>query len=153
MAGIIGFGAKLEVNSGTSQAFVAVDSVKMVSIPAGDVAAIDATHMGLTTPYKVKTAGLIDPGKMTFESIYSKASYNQLIALLGKGGYGTPSIPATAPFVQWRVSSPDEDGSGAGTAQTFTFAGFLDKLETHAETEALMVIKGEVTISGPITVA
>lgn len=148
----IGFTAKLELDNGGGT-FAIIDEATMITVPAQETTTVETTHLNLSTPMKTFTPGLTDPGVLSFEANYTKASYNQLNAVRGKLKDGANPIPPTGDDIKWRITAPDEDGAGAGTAQTFTFAGILTKLELGFETEAVVKIKGEVKVSGAITIA
>jgi hypothetical protein len=147
---IIGFTAKLELDPGTGS-YATIDECTMITLPAFETTSIETSHLNLITPDRTYTPGLTDNGTLSFECNYSKATYNTLHSIKGKLKV-TSQIPPTGNNINWRITSPDEDGAGAGTAQTFTFNGFLTKLETAFETEAVVKIKGEVKVNGAITV-
>jgi hypothetical protein len=149
---VIGFTAALSVNDGSSNAQQEIDQVTMITLPSQDTAVVEASYLGMTDPYKEFLPGLTDSGVLGFECNYSKATYNRLVALVGKQKH-TTRIPASGTNVEWEITAPDEDAGGAGTAQTFTFNGILTKLEVNVEVEAVMKIKAEVKVNGKITVA
>lgn len=149
---MIGFTSKLSVNDGTSNADTVLAEVVNITWPSLDTEAIENTHMGLTDPFKTYTPGLTDAGTIQFECNYSSATYTRLYALLGKLKHDQ-RIPATGTAVTWKISAPDEDGSGSGTAQSFSFNGMLSKLDMSADNNTNMVIKGEIKISGKPTIA
>lgn len=149
---IIGFTAALSVNDGAAQAYVAIDDVTMITLPSSDTATVETTSLGTASAFRTYTGALTDSGNLTFECHYSKATYTRLSALVGFLKY-TTRIPPSGADVTWKVTAPDEDAGGSGTAQTFTMKGILVKLETSFETESLVKIKGEVKISGGITIA
>lgn len=149
---VIGFTAKLELNDGASNAFVVVDETTMITLPAQDVTTVETTYLGLSTPYKTYTPGLTDSGTLSFECNYTKATYTRLQAVRGKLKH-TTIIPPSGTNVEWKVTAPDEDAGGVGTAQSFTMNGILTKLDLSMEVEGVMRIKGEVKVSGAITVA
>jgi len=148
----IGFTAKLELNDGSSNAYAVVDETTMITLPAQDVTTVETTYLGLTTPCKTFTPGLTDSGTLSFECNYTEATYSRLQAVRGKLKH-TTIIPPSGTDVNWKVTAPDEDAGGAGTALTFIMNGILTKLDLSIEVEAVMKIKGEVKISGAITVA
>lgn len=150
--GIIGFTAKLEVNDGSSNAYAVIDQATTITLPSQDTTSVETTYLGLSTPHKTFTPGLTDAGTLSFECNYTSATYARLQGLLGKLKHDS-RIPPTGTDVNWKITAPDEDGSGSGGAQTFTMNGFLSKLDLSMEVEAVMKIKGEVKISGAITVA
>lgn len=149
---VIGFTAKLELNDGASNAFVVVDEATTITLPAQDVTTVETTYLGLPTPHKTYTPGLTDSGTLGFECNYAATTYNRLQAVRGYLKY-TTQIPPSGTAVQWKVTAPDEDAGGAGTAQTFTMNGILTKLDVSFEVEGVVKIKGEVKVSGAITVA
>jgi len=148
----IGFTAKLELNDGASNAYDVVAETTMITLPAQDVTTVETTYLGLSTPHKTFTPGLTDSGVLSFECNFTEATYNRLQAVRGKLKH-TTIIPPSGTDVNWKVTAPDEDAGGAGTAMTFTMNGILTKLEVSMEVEAVMKIKGEIKISGAITVA
>lgn len=151
--GIIGFTSKLEYDSGGGT-FTAVSETTTITIPAMEVTSVETSHLGISAsaPYKTFTPGLIDAGVLAFECNYSSTVYSALHGLRGKLK-ATTIIPPTGGDVRWRVTAPDEDGSGSGTAQTFTWNGFLTKCEVNVGVEDVMKIKGEVKLSGAPTIA
>lgn len=143
----IGFTAKLELDNG-SGTFAVIDEATMITVPAQETTTVETTHLNLSTPIKTFTPGLTDPGVLSFEANYTKASYNQLNAVRGKLKDGANPIPPTGDDIKWKITAPDD-----GTPQVFTFNGILTKLELGFETEAVVKIKGEVKVSGEITIA
>lgn len=150
---VIGFTSKLELDPGTGS-FAVIDEMTMITIPAMEVTSVETSYLGISAsaPYKQFTPGLIDPGVLAFECNYKKDTYNTLNGVRGKLK-ATTAIPPTGSDVKWKVTCPDEDGAGSSTAQTFTWNGFLTKLEVNVEVEGVMKIKGEVKLSGACTVA
>ena len=144
---IIGFSAALAIDPGTAT-FTNLPELVMVSLPAFETTTVETSHLGLSNTYKTFTPGLTDGGVMTFECNYSKAAYTQLQTVLGKLKI-TTAIPPSGNDIRYRVTLPDEDAGGAGTAQVFT----LTKMECSAEVESIMKIKGEVKVNSNITVA
>jgi hypothetical protein len=124
----------------------------MISIPQQEVQTVETSWLGMSDTNRIFTPALTDPGVLGFECNYTKATYTSLNAVRGRLKLSTV-IPPTGNNINWRVTCPDEDGAGAVTAQTFTFNGILTKLEVSIEVEGVMKIKGEVKVSGPVTVA
>lgn len=152
MPGIIGFGATLDVNDGASNAYEDIPEVTMITLPDLSTTSVETTYLGLSEPYKTFTPGLTDAGVLTFDCNWSSATYARMFALLGKLKHST-RIPPTGTDVNWRITSPDEDASGSGGAQTYTFNGFLTKIGQPIEIEGVMKMSCEVKISGEITIA
>jgi len=149
---VIGFTAKLELNDGSSNAYAVIDELTMITLPAQDVTTVETTHLGLSTPFKTFTPGLTDSGVLSFECNFTEDNYARLQAVRGKLKHSS-SIPPSGTDVNWKVTAPDEDAGGAETAMTFVMNGILTKLDVSMEIESVMKIKGEVKISGAITVA
>lgn len=147
---VIGFTSKLELDPGTGT-FATVSETTMITVPAQEVTTVETSYLGMSNPVKTFTPALTDPGVMAFECNYQKDTYNTLNGVRGKLKVNGP-IPPTGNPIQWKITAPDEDG-GSASNQTFTFNGILTKLEVNIEVEGLMKIKGEVKVSGPITVA
>lgn len=138
-------GAKVQYGYGTAATDVA--EVTMISGPSPEFGEAETTHLGLTDPWKTFVPTLGDGGSLSFECNYKAATVTALNGILGKYDNGTAKM-------KWKITAPDEDGAGSGTAQTFTFEGFLKKAEYgNFEPEAVAKIKGEVKIIGMITVA
>lgn len=148
---VIGFTSKLELDPGTAT-FGLISDTTMISIPAQEVSTVETSWLGMSDTNRTYTPGLTDPGVMSFECNYTKTGYSALNAVRGKLKV-TTAIPPTGNAINWKITCPDEDGAGVNTAQSFTFNGILTKLEVSIETEGLMKIKGEVKVSGPVTVA
>jgi hypothetical protein len=141
----IGYTAALSVlTSGAT--YTAIDGVAMISIPSAEYSEVEYTHLGSTNSHKEFMPGLADGGSLEFEANWTKAGFNTLDAIKGLLANGATTI-------SWKVTTPDEDGAGAGTAQTFVFGGFLKKLEVlPTEPDALMKMKGTVKVNGKVTV-
>lgn len=133
----IGFGASLSVNDGASNAQQDFANPVMISAPFGDVSAVDTWNMAASSRNATKIPGKADPGAASFEQLYSAADYNRLVAL-------------RATSKTWIVTAPT-DGTTNGQL-TWTFDGFLSKCELSMETENLVKVKAEITISGDISV-
>jgi len=147
----IGFSAKLELDPGTAT-YALISDATTITLPSQETASIETSHLNMANTMRTFTPGLTDPGVLSFECDYSKATYNTLVAVKGLLKIGG-QIPPTGNNINWRISSPDEDGAAAGNPQTFTFNGFLTKLETSFEMESVIKIKGEVKVSGLVTIA
>lgn len=125
----IGFGSKLEVDDGASSAFVAFET-RQVSIPKADLEYIDASYLNMGDRYRRYVAGLIAPGDMTFEVLYTKDDLTRLYAL-------------RATTKNYKITFPD--------ASTVTFAGILQNAEMDVTVDQVMVVKGSVRVTGAIT--
>lgn len=149
----IGFTATVSVNDGASNASVAFDEVVQITLPSRDTTIVETSFMGMSSPDKTYVGGLSDNGNLAIEMNWTKVTYNRLNALLGKARYGT-RIPSTgSAAVSWVVTSPDEDGPGANTAQIFTFGGILSKLDLSFDTEGIAKIKCDIKVTGAITLS
>lgn len=148
---VIGFTSKLELDPGTST-YGLISDTTMITIPSQEVSTVETSWLGMSDTNRTYTPGLTDPGVLSFECNYSKSGYTALNTVRGKLKI-TTAIPPTGNPVMWKITAPDEDGAGVATPQSFTFNGILTKLEVNIETEGLMKIKGEVKVSGAITVA
>ena len=148
----IGFTCTLSVNDGAANAQAVVNEVTMITFPARETTTVDVSYLGMASPDKIFVGGLTDNGVCDFECNYTAVEYTRLIALLGKVKH-TSRIPAVGTAVTWKITAPDEDGSGGTAAQTLTFNGILTKLDMSVEAEAPMKIKGSIKVSGAITMA
>lgn len=141
-----GFGAKIQVQTNGSTWVDIADGVTL-GLPKPEVGEAEYTHLAQADRYRRYLPTLIEAGVVPFECDYAKATVLQLDPLLGVA-------KVTTNDVKWKITGPDEDGAGAVTAVTFTFNGFLQKLDYgDPEKDEILIIKGEVRIDGPITIA
>jgi hypothetical protein len=133
----IGFQATLSVNDGSGASQQAFTHLVTISVPFGDVSALDTWNMASSSRNATKLPGKVDPGEASFEQFYNAADYNRLVAL-------------RAAMKTWNVTAPS-DGTTGGTV-TWSFDGFLSKCELSMETENLIKVKGTITVSGDIDV-
>lgn len=134
---IIGFTATISCNDGVALAQQAFSEPVMISVPFGDVAAIDVSYMGMSSRSRLKIPGLVDMGNLSFEGIFKKSDYLRLVAAKG--------ISHT-----WIITAPDTGETPSG-GLTWTCNGFLAKVECSLELESVVKFKAEVTLSGDIT--
>ena len=132
---VIGFSASISVNDGASAAQQAFAEPIMISVPFGEVATIDASHMAMSSRNRLKIVGLTDPGHLSFEGIFKKADYLRLVALKGVAKV-------------WLITAPDTGEAGGGL--TWTCTAILVKCDTNLETEGLVKFKAEAVVSGDI---
>jgi hypothetical protein len=88
----------------------------MVSIPDRQFGEAETTPLNQTTPDRKFIATLRDNGECDVEIMYSAANYTAMAALHGVDNKDFVCV------------SPDPDGAGTETAQTFTMNGFLKTL-------------------------
>lgn len=144
----IGFNASLTVNDGAAQAQTAFPNDVLVTLPAREVGSQETTKHGQGDRYRRKVPTLTDPGVLKVETYYDHTTYTRLDALLGQQNVPTSAVP-----VAWVVKAPQGVPGGPTTPQQFQFNGFVSKLdELPFEREGIMVIKFEVTLSGPWTI-
>lgn len=142
---IIGIGATIKWGWATPTN--AISDVTSVMAPAAEFSEAETTNLSVTDSFKTFIPTLADGGNVSFECNYSKAQVAALYAILGKFDNGTAKMT-------WEIGAPDEDGAGAGTAQKFTFQGFLKKLEPATFTpEGVAKLKGDIRVVGAITLS
>lgn len=129
---VIGFTAQLEAGTGASDALEVVSESTMIQVPALQASTVESTHLAVTDGIRTYIPGLIDPGTVSFEANYTAGVYSKLKAILAKKK-------------PWKISSPEDEN------QTFSFDGILTKVDLSFETEAVAKIKGEVKVTGDVT--
>jgi hypothetical protein len=140
--GIIGWTTKLEHSTApTPGAYTLVAETVSIQVPAVEVSSVEDTHLGVVNGFRTYTPGLKDSGTISIEANYSKALMTALDGLTGL-------------VKTWRVTAPDEDGAGSGTAQTFVFAGFVQKRDaTEFKPDEVVKIKFDIKVTGAVTIA
>ena len=78
----IGFGGKLEVNDGASDAFQSFETISC-SLPKQDQEWVEYTYMNQTGRRRKWLQGLQGPGDFTYEVNYKKADLTRIYALVG----------------------------------------------------------------------
>jgi hypothetical protein len=125
----LGFGSIISVATTFAGTYAVVAQSRDLNSPESEVAKVKITNNSSPSNSQEYAAGLIDPGDVEFEWVYSKTQQATLY------GYWS-ATPSTTLF--WKEIFPD--GSG------YTFTGFITKisLETKTENEA---ITGKVSIA------
>lgn len=128
----IGVSAKLEYESGST--FVEIPDVISVNFPEFSVTSIDTTSLANTDYGMTFAPGMVDGGTITFECHYDSDVYDDLEGLVRTS-------------LDWKVSAP------TGESQSVTCEGFLTKLSVSIKPNELVVISGEIKMTGLPTVA
>jgi len=123
----LGFGSQIYKKNGSDADFVKIAQSKDLNSPESEIAKVKITNNDSPNNSQEYVPGLIDPGSLEFEWIYTKAQQAILYADW-----------AARVAISWKEVFPD--GSG------WTFTGFLTKIsnETKTEDEAIM---GKVSIT------
>lgn len=124
----IGVTTKFEHESGSS--WVEVYKTRSVNYPGYNTSSVDNTSLANDDFAMTYEPGMIDANVITFESEWSEASYATL-----------QGIVSDREAIGWRVSGPD--GS-----DPLTCDGFLTKLDVNITPGELMIISGEVKLTG-----
>lgn len=132
---MIGVTASLSFETGSTDTPIA--KVRKIGGPSWTRTKIDTTHLGIDDGWMVSEPGMSEGTPVTFEAEYSAETWNALQAL--------NSLDLDEAIIGWTITPP----SGVSGA-TATFDGYLTKLETSFAPNELVVITGEVTITGPI---
>jgi Lambda phage tail tube protein, TTP len=134
--GIIGWTTKLEHSGVPATTWTQISETVSIQIPGIETSQVEDTHLGVTNRFRTYVPGLRDAGSVGMEMNYSKASINALNGLTG--------VMRT-----WRVTAPDEDGTGPDTAPVFTFQGFISKRDpVEFKADEVVKIKFEIKING-----
>lgn len=125
---MISLGASLEYESGSGWA--EVYNVKSVNFPDIAFDPVENTHLGIADFARTYEAGMFEAGNISFESQYTKASYDALTDLaLDREAIG------------WRVTSPD--------TCVVTCDGFLNSVTVKKNADnSLLMIVGSVKLTG-----
>lgn len=139
--GYIGWTTKLEHSTVPATTYTQISDTVTIQIPGAEVSEVEDTHLGVANGIRSYTMGLKDVGRVKAECNWSKAT---LVAIDGLVGVNRT----------WRVTAPDEDGAGAGTAQTATFTGFIAKREpTEFQPNEIAKTSFEIRLTGAVTFA
>lgn len=126
----IGYGASVEVNDGTGDAFQALNEITNITVPSPEVATVESTHLNSTNRTRTYVVGLTEPGEFSVEQNYADAEYTRLVGLRGTSK-------------SWKVIAPDTDF-------TASFTGVITKVEMQVS-EELMKMTTTVKVMGPVT--
>lgn len=144
----IGFLAKLSLDDGAGT-FTEISECTLIQLPTVETAVVEVTYLNQTDAFRKFQPGLSDSGTMLFECHYTPTAYNVLQGVNGFLKDGADQTLPTGNDIRWKVESPT-----IGTSQVFTMKGILNKLEvTGFDTESVIKIKGEVKVTGEITIA
>lgn len=122
---VIGFTADLTIGA------VPVDTATTITLGGIMSDAVEDTHLG-TASARTFIGGLVDSGAVTWSANYDATTFSSLHALVGT-------------VQSCEINSPtDED-------QSFTFDAVVTKLDTSFATADLVVMNGELKITGDIT--
>lgn len=143
----IGFGAKLTVNDGASNAQAEFSNVLTFMIPKREFGEYETTLLNQLVSAahsKDRTFNptLRDNGLVQVEGFFTKAEYIRMVALHGVKG---------KTFV---LTSPDADGAAAIVAMVCTFDGWVKELgEVKFEFDKPVMASFGIRVSGPITIS
>ena len=140
MPGIIGWSTKLEHStSPTPGTWAEVPETVTIQFPPFEANVVEDTHLGVTDRYRTYVAGMRDSGTIDVDMNYSRAS----LAWLN----GIPGVERT-----WRITAPDEDGTGPNAPPAYTFKGFVSKREpVEFVADQVAKIKFSIKITGGVT--
>jgi hypothetical protein len=126
MAQTIGHGFVLAyADAGTSTSYTTIADVKSITMPSMEVTDVDITNLDSANYTKEFTAGLIDPGEISFTVSYDESQSNTLYGLLRQSK-------------KFRVTATDSATYAvAGYVKTFGFP----QVESESELTNEMVIK------------
>lgn len=113
----------------------ALANIATVQVPFGTVKTVDFVAVNQSDNIMRRIPTVIDPGEITFTSLYDKTDYLALVAVKG----------AVASYV---VTTPT-----GSNLQTFSLQGILTKCDVEMSAENLMEVKGTVAVAGPITIS
>lgn len=134
-AATIGYLAKIEsstTQAGTYTTLCAEPT--MLELPHYEVSRVEATHLQSAGRVREYIVGLSDPTSIAVEANYIKSEFTAL------KGFETTA--------RWfKISSPDSP------ALTATFPGFIHKVATKFESDAVNKTTFEIQLTGAITVA
>jgi hypothetical protein len=113
----IGYDADILVSDTLNGTYTSLLSEPLVvSVPTDSVNKVKATHLkspGRTNEY---VPGMFDPGEASYEANWTKEDFAALFALKGVVKY-------------FKIVSPDRDGTGPITRQSYTFPGYPTNIE------------------------
>lgn len=113
---IIGFKAVLTVTDGVANAAQSFSKAVTIQIPAREYGEYEEKCLVTATKDRKFRPTLVDNGTMTCTSYFNRADYIRMVALLGVEGK------------TWKLTPPDEDGTGVIVAQTQILEGWLKKI-------------------------
>jgi len=136
MAATIGYGCTLEIDYGSSSAYVAVADIKTISLPSRESSKVDVTTITQGTRYKQFIPGMKEAGSLSCECLWTATSYAALDPLLGVSH-------------NFKVSMND----GASTPTKYTFTGFIMKIgEMTLDADKDNIFKLEVCLNTGVTI-
>lgn len=138
---IIGFKAVLSVNDGVAGAQQTFAKAIKLNFPAREVGEYEEKVLVTPTRNRTFRPTLVDNGTVTCEGYFNRADYIRMVALLGVEGK------------VWKLTPPDEDGTGAIVAQIQTLDAWLKKLaEVTFEKDKEVMVSFELRVNA-ITVS
>lgn len=122
---VIGFTATLTIGA------VSVDEATTITLSGVMADAVEDTHLG-TASARTFIGGLVNSGTVSWSANYDSTTFSSLHALVGT----TASC---------EIESPTSED------QSFTFDAVVTKLDTSFSSPDLVLMNGELQISGDIT--
>lgn len=126
----IGYGSSIEIDDGTSAAFVAFDAVTSITVPSQEQATVESTHLLSANRYREYVAGLIEPGDCGFTCRWSDTAYARVLSARGAAH-------------MFKIKFPDTSHAD--------FAGIITKAEIEVGFDAVVDIKVSLKVTGPVT--
>lgn len=120
----IGFGATLEINDGSADAFVVVPMIISLGIPAETVGVVESKRLDLPGGVIKKLTTLKDGGEVSIKQQFTNAGYARMEALRAAKGEK-----------RFRFTIPDDNGDTVITVPGFITANKTDGLESEKITE------------------
>lgn len=132
----IGYGATLEINDGTADAYVVVDKVVTLGVPSYVTGVVESKRLDLTNRVIIKLPTLVNGGNFQFTVQHTNATHARLVAVR--------DLLAEKSF---RVTIPDDDGD-----TVVTVPGILTEVKVEdLDAEKITVISCTVEVSGDDT--
>jgi hypothetical protein len=131
----IGYGTTITMNT------AAIDGCRKVTAPGLEVSKQEITHLGSPNATREYIFGMNDIQPVTVEFNFTGTNYTTL--------YGAKRL-----YKDFVISVPDPLPTGTPTPTTFTFSGFITKLDApEATPEGVTMFTCEIQPRGEVTIA
>jgi hypothetical protein len=141
--GLPAVGTQLQFGAGNSpETFTSVANISKIGGPTMQGTVVDVTSMSVTNAFRQKLVTLLEGGDVSFDLYWIPMLANHQAMLgffLQRGQGGVAGVP-----IDWRMVFPDQDGT------TYTFSGFISKMNFDLEVAGVVKAACVLTITGAV---
>lgn len=135
MAGVIGYGWKLQNDAAVANTYVDIADVISVTSPGLEVSKVDVSTITQATAVKQYIPGMREGGTLSFEVLWSAATYSSLMGFAGD-------------VCNYRLKSNE------GSPTNYTWTGFVTKVgEMTVQGDGAVTCKVEVQVNSVVTIS